>query len=65
MKRGEKYWADQVAELKRFEQLSASGIEELSKVAKSHGTSMTVLIDKLIADFIAKPKRDQERIMEE
>ena len=64
MKRGEKYWGDQVAELKRFE-LSASAFEELSKVAKSHGTNMTVPIDKLIADFIAKPKRDQKRIMEE
>lgn len=45
--------------------LSASAFEELDNTAKSHGTNMASLSEKLIADFLAKPKREQKRILEE
>ena len=46
-------------------ELSGSAFEELDNTAKSHGTTMALITDKLIADFLAKPKREQKRILEE
>ena len=46
-------------------ELSASAFEDLDNTAKSHGTTMALISDKLIADFLAKPKREQKRILEE
>lgn len=38
--------------------LSDEDYQKFYKTAKSHGTSMASLNDKLIADFLAKPKRE-------
>ena len=40
-------------------------MDALRATAKAHGTNMSALVEKLIADFQAKPKREQKRILEE
>ena len=40
-------------------------MDTLRATAKAHGTTMSALVEKLIADFLAKPKREQKRILEE
>ena len=40
-------------------------MDTLRATAKTHGTTMSALVEKLIADFQAKPKREQKRILEE
>ena len=40
-------------------------MDTLRATAKAHGTNMSALVEKLIADFQAKPKREQKRILEE
>ena len=83
MERSQKYWSDQLAELKKLEkQLPMPNQRDENKrqltvwrmkdkmdawraTAKAHGTTMSALGEKLIADFQAKPKREQKRILEE
>jgi len=40
-------------------------MDALRATAKAHGTNMSALVEKLIADFQSKPKREQKRILEE